>query len=147
MLRPRRVLVPVDFSSATDRLVRTAADLVKGGPGRLLLFHVFDQRALEDVYNLHGLRPEEVSTRMRAGAEESLARLRGRPWLRGVKVESRFATGLPPEAIVEHAKRWKADLVVLAPHRRTGLAQLLYGRTSDAVVRESPCAVLILDTT
>jgi nucleotide-binding universal stress UspA family protein len=144
MFRPRRILVPVDFASSTDRLVRTAADLVRDTGGRLLLFHVFDQRAVEDVYNLHGLKAEEVRARMKANAEAALDRLGRRPWLRGVRYESRYGSGLPPEAIVEEAVRWKADLVLLVRHRRSGIAQLLYGRTSDAVVREAPCAVLTL---
>ena len=68
----------------------------------------------------------------------------GRRWLRGAKVEVRLGSGLPPEAIVAAAKEWKADLIVLSKRRRSGLAHLLYGRTSDAVVRESPCAVLVM---
>jgi len=144
MFRPRRVLVPVDLSSTSDLLVRTAADLVRGGTGRLLLFHVFDQRAVEDVYNLHGLKEEEVRARMKANAEAALARLARKPWLRSVRHEVKFASGLPPEAIVAHAKSWRADLILMARNRRTGIAQLLYGRTSDAVVREAPCAVLTL---
>lgn len=144
MFRPRRILVPVDLSSTADLLVRTAADLVRGGSGRLLLFHVFDQRAVEDVYNLHGLKEEEVRARMKANAETALEKIRRKPWLRGVKHEVRFASGLPPEAIVAHAKAWRADLILLARNRRSGIAQLLYGRTSDAVLREAPCAVLTL---
>ena len=144
MFRPRRVLVPVDLSSTSDLLVRTAADLVRGGSGRLLLFHVFDQRAVEDVYNLHGLKEEEVRARMKANAEAALARLGKKPWLRRVKHEFRFGSGLPPEEIVDVAKSWRADLILMARNRRSGIAQLLYGRTSDAVVREAPCAVLTL---
>ena len=144
MLRAKRILVPLDFSPATDRVVRTAADLARASKGRLLLFHVFDRRAVEDVYNLHGLKAEEVRARMKATAEAALARLEARPWLKGVRRDVRFGSGLPPEAIVEAAQSWKADLIVLSRRRRNGLAHLLYGRTSDAVVHDAPCAVLTL---
>ena len=144
MFRARRVLVPVDLSPGNERVVRAAADLVRKSRGRLLLLHVFDSRAVEDIYNLHGLREEEVRTRMRANAEAVLGHLRKRPWLRGLKVEQRYASGLPPAEILAAAGAWKADLVVLARRRRAGLSYLLYGHTSDAVVRESPCAVLVL---
>jgi len=144
MFRPKRILVPLDFSPTTDLVVRTAAELARATRGRLLLFHVFDRRAVEDVYNLHGLKAEEVRARMKASAETALSRLEKRPWLKGVRREVRFGAGLPPEAIVEAAESWKADLIVLSRRRRSGLAHLLYGRTSDAVVHDAPCAVLTL---
>ena len=145
MFRPKRILVPVDLSPASERTVRTAAETVRETRGRLLLLHVFDSRAVEDVYNLHGLREEEVRARMRANAEASLGRLVRRPWLRGLRVEVRYAHGLPPDEIVREAGEWKADLVILARGHRAGLSHLLYGRTSDAVAREASCSVLILE--
>lgn len=137
-------MVPVELNSSAEGVVRTAADLARSSGGRLLLFHVFDSRAVEDVYNLHGLREEEVRARMKANAEAAMERLTARPWMRGIRAEVRFSYGLPPDEIVKAASEWRADLVVLSRRRRTGLSHLLYGRTSDAVVRESPCAVLML---
>ena len=144
MFRTKRILVPLDFSPTTDLVVRTAAELARASRGRLLLFHVFDRRAVEDVYNLHGLKAEEVRARMKASAETAIAKLGKRPWLKGVRTEVRFGSGLPPEEIVGAAESWKADLIVLSRRRRNGLAHLLYGRTSDAVVHDAPCAVLTL---
>ncbi len=144
MFRPKRVLVPVELNSAAEGVVRTAAEMARGAGGRLLLLHVFDSRAVEDVYNLHGLKEEEVRARMKANAEAALDRLTSRPWLRGLRVEVRYAYGLPPDEIVKAASDWKADLLVLARRRLSGLSHLLYGRTSDAVVREATCAVLVL---
>jgi nucleotide-binding universal stress UspA family protein len=144
MFKPRRILVPVDLSPTADLVVRAAADLARVYGSRVALFHVFDSRAVEDVYNLHGLKEAEVRARMKANAEAAMERLLRRPWLKGVRVEVKYAHGLPPEAIVAAAGTWRADLLVMARHRRSGIAQLLYGRTSDAVVREVPCAVLTL---
>ena len=129
MFRPRRILVPVDLSSDTEAAVRAAAGLARDNGARLLLLHVFDVRAVEDVYNLHGLKKEEVLAR---------------PWLKGTKTTVKGVFGLPSEVIVAEAKAWKADLIVLAKRRRSGLSHLLYGRTSDGVVREAECAVLVL---
>jgi nucleotide-binding universal stress UspA family protein len=144
MFRPRRILVPVELSSATEAAVRAAADLARQNGARILLLHVFDSRAVEDVYNLHGLKEEEVRARMKANAETLMEKLTGKSWLEGLRVETRYAYGLPPDAIVAEARAWKAELVVLAKRRRSGLHHLLFGRTSDGVVHESPCAVLVL---
>lgn len=145
MFRAKRVLVPFDLSVAGERVVRAAASIAAGYGGRLLLFHVFDSRAVEDVYNLHGLKEDEVRARMKANAETAVGRVSKRSWLKDLRVEVRFGSGLPPDAIVSAAKDWKADLIVLSKRRRSGLSHLLYGRTSDAVVREAPCAVLVMN--
>jgi nucleotide-binding universal stress UspA family protein len=144
VLRARRILVPVDLSPSGDAALRAAAGLAKAAHGRLLLLHVFDRRALEDVYKLHGLTEAQARERMKANADAALAKLRRRPWLAGVAVQARYATGLPAPEIVAAAAAWKADLVVLARRRRAGLANLLYGASSDGVVREAPCAVLVI---
>ena len=99
---------------------------------------------MQDVYNLHGMKEDEVRARMKANAESAADRVKKRPWLRGIRMEVKFGSGLPPDAIVAAAKDWKADLIVLAKRPRSGLSHLLYGRTSDAVVREAPCAVLVI---
>ena len=144
MLRAKRILVPLNLSPGEEKVVKAAAAMAAESRGRLCLFHVFDSRAVEDVFHLHGLKEEEVRERMRAGADEYIDRLRGRAWLKGISVDVLYATGLPPEEIVTAAREWKADLVVLSRSRRSGLAHLLYGRTSDGVVREASCAVLVL---
>ncbi len=142
--RARRVLVPVVLSRGGDATVRTAADLVRSTGGRLLLFHVFDSRALEDVYNLHGLSEEEALARMRGNADVGVRRLLARPWLKGIPAETRFGSGIPAAEIVREAGRWRADLVVLERRVRSGLSHLLYGHTAEDVVQRAPCAVLVL---
>jgi len=144
MFKPRRILVPVDLAPGAEKGVRAAADLARSTGGRLLLFHVFDSRTVEDVFNLHGLKEAEVRARMRANAEGLVKRILSRAWMKGLRVDVRYAGGLPPDEIVKAAAEWKSDLLVLTRRKRTGLSHLLYGRTSDAVAREAPCAVLTL---
>ncbi|MHC4822024.1 MAG: universal stress protein [Planctomycetota bacterium] len=144
MFRSKRILVPVHLGPTSEKVVRVAARMAEASKGRLLLFHVFDERAVEDVYNLHGLRKGEVQQRMKENAEAFVKKLLRRKALKSLKVDVRYASGLPPEEIVKAATDWKADLLLLTRRRRGGLAHLLYGETADQVVREAPCHVLVL---
>ena len=144
MFRPRRLLVPVDLSPGGEKALRAAVEIARSSGGRILLFHVYDSRAVEDVFNLHGLKEAEVRARMKANAEEAIGKVLARSWMKGAKVTVRYATGLPADEIVKAAVAFKADLLVLSRRRRSGLSHLLYGRTSDAVAREAPCAVLTM---
>jgi universal stress protein A len=46
--------------------------------------------------------------------------------------------------IVEMAKSWNADMVVIGTHGRTGLKHALLGSTAERVVRHAACPVLVV---
>ncbi|MEP6947393.1 MAG: universal stress protein [Acidobacteriota bacterium] len=51
--------------------------------------------------------------------------------------------GAPDKAIIETAKNWGADLIVVGSHGRGFWGRLL-GSVSDGVVHHAPCSVLIV---
>lgn len=44
-------------------------------------------------------------------------------------------------AIVDHARDWGADLIVVGSHGRTGLKRWILGSVAESVVRHAPCSV------
>lgn len=58
-------------------------------------------------------------------------------------VSARAPRSDPARAIVEHAKAWHADLVVVGPDTRPRLERLLLGSIHRSVVRDAPCGVLV----
>ena len=52
--------------------------------------------------------------------------------------------GNPYEVILESAKQWSADLIVMGTHGRTGLTHLLMGSVAEKVIRHSKIQVLII---
>jgi nucleotide-binding universal stress UspA family protein len=49
-----------------------------------------------------------------------------------------------PDVIVQEARRWRADLIVIGTHGRRGLSKLLLGSVADGVVRTSATSVLLI---
>jgi nucleotide-binding universal stress UspA family protein len=49
-----------------------------------------------------------------------------------------------PNLIVEEARRWSADLIVIGTHGRRGLSKLLLGSVADGVVRTAGTSVLLI---
>jgi nucleotide-binding universal stress UspA family protein len=62
----------------------------------------------------------------------------------GLPVSQELLFGNPKEAIIEHAKDWNADLIVVGSHGRHGLARLFEGSVSEAVAMRAPCAVAVV---
>ncbi len=56
-------------------------------------------------------------------------------------VETAIRTGDPRLEIVQAAEDWKADLIVLGSHGRTGVSRWLLGSVAEYVVRHAPCSV------
>jgi hypothetical protein len=55
----------------------------------------------------------------------------------------REAYGIP-RVIVEEARQWPAELIVLGTHGRRGLVRLLLGSIAEAVIRRAPVPVLVV---
>jgi nucleotide-binding universal stress UspA family protein len=64
----------------------------------------------------------------------------------GLGVTPALEEGDPKSKIIDVAKEWPADLIVLGSHGRNGLNRFLMGSVSEAVVRHAHCSVEIVRT-
>lgn len=52
--------------------------------------------------------------------------------------------GSPKHLIVQTAKDWQADLIVMGSHGRSGIGQFLLGSVSMSVLSAAPCSVMVV---
>lgn len=52
--------------------------------------------------------------------------------------------GRPQDEILDAAEEYKADLIILGTHGRTGLDHFISGSVSESVARKAKCPVLII---
>ena len=127
-LAVRRVLVATDRSETAERAVRFATEMAERYGAELFLLRVL----LSD----DGTRAE--ATRELAEYAESLAGERGR---------SSVVIGADPaEAIVESARREKADVLVVGSVGMTGRREFLLHNVPNRVSHNAPCTVVIVHT-
>ena len=62
----------------------------------------------------------------------------------GLKATADVLDGNPKEAILEEAKKWNADLIVVGSHGRRGFKRLLLGSVSEAVAMNAHCSVVVV---
>ena len=62
----------------------------------------------------------------------------------GLEAVSQRRDGDPAEQIVDVAKSWQADLIVVGTHGRTGLRRLLMGSVARNVLHHAHCSVLVV---
>jgi nucleotide-binding universal stress UspA family protein len=64
----------------------------------------------------------------------------------GLRTCDEALIGDPKARIVDEAKEWEADLVVVGSHGRRGIERVLQGSVSEAVAMHAPCSVEVIRT-
>jgi len=62
----------------------------------------------------------------------------------GLKATSAVLSGNPREVILEEAKKWNADLIVVGSHGRRGFKRFLLGSVSEAIAMNAHCSVVVV---
>ena len=62
----------------------------------------------------------------------------------GLSTETTVREGDPRSAIVDESDEWRADLIVVGSHGRTGLTRWLLGSVAQAIVGHASCSVEVV---
>lgn len=139
-----RILVPTDFSPASDAALDYARVLSATFGSSLQLLHVIDDPtgASEFVPDGFALPTEEIRSGLVEHARKRLGTLMSVVDRTHLHAHAETLFGAPAQTIVDYATAIGAELVVMGTHGRTGLAHLLMGSVAEQVVRTAPCPVL-----
>jgi nucleotide-binding universal stress UspA family protein len=143
MRRYERILCPVDFSPFSKAALDEAAALASGMKSQLRILHAYQNPAFVLPMSGYVGPTAEMVARMRQQLGHELEALAQQPRSEGIKVETAVIEGIAYSSIVDYAKEWSADLIVMGTHGRSGLSHALTGSVAERVVRLAPCPVLI----
>lgn len=138
MFTLKTILHPTDFSPHSEYAFWLASLLAHDHGARLVVLHVVQVPIV--VYE--GMVAPEAPAAAREEARASLDQIRSP--ISDVKVEHRLEEGDPLTEILRVAKDARCDLIVMGTHGRSGLGRLLMGSVAEAVLRKSPCPVVIV---
>jgi nucleotide-binding universal stress UspA family protein len=135
---PRRVLLPTDLSEHSARALPLAAALAAAlaRPDAPMLLPLF-------------VSPSDVDTGpfafVTAEVEQAEADLEA--FLASIPTVTSNGTvrvGSPAHVILNVAREWEADLVVLGTHGRRGLPRFFLGSVAQTVLHKAPCSALVI---
>jgi nucleotide-binding universal stress UspA family protein len=129
-----RILVPFDFSPASDEALNFARLFARTWDSELHLLHVTGGRLTPP----HGPDAAHAEPAAMLQIRDRFAG-KDRPRRLKIRVVERAS---PPDAILSYARSAAADLIVMGTHGRTGVAHLVMGSVAETVVRKAPCPVL-----
>ena len=139
-----RILVPVDGSPMSTQGLDEAIKLAKLTGACLRLVHVVDQLTFATGYEIY---TGDVIGMLREAGEQILGVAKARAQAGGIAATTflceTFGTRVC-DLVIEQAKEWQADLIVIGSHGRRGVSRLLLGSDAEQVVRMAPVPVLLV---
>ncbi len=133
----RSLLIAVDFSSATERLVaRSAAPLPLARGARLSVLHVVPSLLPRQARRLAG---SDAKKALAATSRSLSAKLPA-----GRKVSPVVRVGFAATEIAHHARSCRADLVVMGRGGGRTVRDIFLGSTAERVIRAGQLPVLVV---
>jgi nucleotide-binding universal stress UspA family protein len=143
----KKILVAVDGSGTATLAMQEAIKLAKDQHATLRTIYVadnfvvvgdgvhFDFNQYENAVRGYGL---SILDKM-----ESLAKEAGIATESGIIENTDHAVRIP-EKIVNDAKAWNADLLVIGTHGRRGISRLVLGSVAEGIIRMASTPVLLV---
>ncbi|MCK5323031.1 MAG: universal stress protein, partial [Desulfobulbaceae bacterium] len=144
----KKILVPVDFSDNSVKLLESAIDFAGKSEAELLVVFV-----VEDMFTFSGLSIPHIAIDVdqfeREMVEGSKKRLEGylEDNMEGIDVSysAKVLKGNVAEELCGCAENEKVDMIMMGTHGYRGLEKVLIGSVAEKVVRTAPCPVLTIN--
>ena len=142
-----RILVPVDGSATSNQGLEEAIKLARLTGAKIKLLHVVDMWAFAATpYTGMALSPD-ILAQLKEGGQATLDVAKARVEAAGRSADTQLFDNLAGrvcDIVVDEAKKWKADLIVIGTHGRRGVGRLVLGSDAEQIARTAPVPVLLV---
>ena len=142
----KRILVPVDGSPVSSLGLKEALKMARDSGAKVRLLHVVEEFSAYMAPDLAGsIGP--VLDSLRTAGKRRLAGIERRVRAAGFDPSTALVedfAGRVADAIIDEAKHWRPDVIVMGTHGRRGVKRMLLGSDAELVIRYSPVPVLLV---
>lgn len=141
----KKILVPVDFSENSQKILRTAVEFAARFKAEVVIVFVvqsFDDYSGFFVPHMPIIQLEEEMVK---SATEKMKSFVAETLNGSVPHGTAILSGDVVEEINRFAGKEKADLIVMGTHGYKGLDKILFGSVAEKIVKTAPCPVLTIN--
>ena len=141
----RRILCAVDFSDNSTGAFYRAVSLARQFSSHLFLLHAVEVQPLVSQWVPHeGLSTltMQIENKAQEAMDALVNSIRGE--LAEIDLKTEITSGRAFTEILENARVWKADLIVMGARGSGSLEDAALGSTVDRVVADADCSVLVV---
>jgi len=134
------ILCPVDFSEHSERALGVALELAALTSAHLTIVHVVD--AFLDAASRASGNREALESQTQQELQDLFARISSGRERDTRRLAIAVAVGDPAEEILKQSVECESDLIVIGTQGLEGAERLVFGSTTERVLRESKLPVL-----
>jgi nucleotide-binding universal stress UspA family protein len=137
----RKILIAIDDEPIAAHAADIGAELAHLAGAEMAFIHVIDPELVNAADT--GLQPDALVASAKENARKLIGAFRSRLPQQPAALEF-VQIGIPLTEIVNAAKDWPADLIVIGSHGRGGVRRALLGSVAEGVMRHAPCPILVV---
>jgi universal stress protein A len=139
-----RILVPIDFSDHSKKALNYAISFAGKFNSELILVYVVEPTIYPADFSFGQIAVPSIENELRERGKAELDNLANTLVSESTPVKTIVRTGKPYLEIIKTAEEEGIDIIIIATHGHSGVEHLLFGGTTEKVVRKAPCPVLIV---
>ena len=143
----QRILVPIDGSQTSTKALQAALQMAKASGGCVRIIHLIDASAYLSGPAGYLDFPSDLPGAMRSAGNKVLEDAANLAKAIGVQAETHLYDsfdGKLADVVSDAALQWKADLIVVGTHGRSGVGRALLGSGAEQILRLAPVPVLVI---
>lgn len=145
----KRIMVAVDESFMTNKVLGTAIEIAKSNGDKLAICHAIDETIFANR-EVEMMMPNSVGKaeyRLRLGAQGFLGKAADTARAAGVEVEIKLVESEQKhvsDMLADTSAEWQADLLVVGTHGRRGMERYFVGSVAERLVRKAGTSLLLV---
>ncbi len=145
MPKIEKILFPVDFTTATDKILPVVKDMTKAFGAKLHILHVIRSPQEFAGFEMGPAWYASLEKDLMDGAEKSMRRLIAEHLEDVGDVETHISVGDIVDTIIDYVNSNDIDMIIIGTHGRKGLEKVMFGSVAEGVIKEAPCPVLTVN--
>ncbi len=145
MAEIKNILFPVDFSSASEKVLPYAKYLAEKLGAKLFVIFVVEELSKYANFYVPHSALDNLEEEMLKAAEKKMEAFVAEHLEDFPGVETIITRGDIGDEIVRVAEEKAVDLIVMGTHGRKGLEKILLGSVAEQVVKRAPCPVMTVN--
>lgn len=150
-----KILVAIDFSDISEKLLQQAEKLVRAMSADIILIHVAEPNPDHIAYDfdpaaMYAIDPGEIRRQIaerfhheHQQIQQMAEKLRGE----GLSCKALMVQGPTVDMLLGAVQHMNIDFIIAGSHGKGLLSQILLGSSSEALVRKSPVPVYLVPAT
>jgi nucleotide-binding universal stress UspA family protein len=146
MSQVKKILVPIDFSENSKKILQHAVAEAEKSDATIMVAYVVEGLEKYSALSVPHISFEELGKDLMKSAENKMERflyenLDESP----LRHESKVLYGEITEQLTSLAKSEGIDMIVIGTHGFKGLEKVLFGSVAEKVIKSAPCPVVTIN--